>query len=83
MSFERGDKAYVKSGPNSGKAVEVVSVRPSGVAVYNKNANRNFVVSPNNLQVVFNANRHGLRRGNRKTRRNRRGNRKTRRANRR
>ena len=79
MSFQRGDKAHVISGNNIGKVVEVVSVRPGGVAVYNKNANRNFVVSPNSLRVVFNANKHGLRRGNRKTRRNRRGNRKTRR----
>lgn len=92
MSFQRGDKAHIISGNNSGKVVEVVSVRPSGsVAVSYKNANgrnQDMIVSPNSLRVVFNATRHRRnRRGNngktRRNRRNRRGNNKTRRANRR
>ncbi len=73
---------------NTYKVVEVVSVRPSGVHVYNKNTNKDMIVNANRLTPALSIripknsngnNRVSPRRANRKTRRNRRGNKKTRR----
>ena len=64
---------------NTYKVVEVVSVRPSGVHVYNKNTNKDMIVNAQRLTPVLRNNRVSPRRANRKTRRNRRGNNKTRR----
>jgi hypothetical protein len=71
MSFQRGDMARMN---NSYKVVEVVSVRPSGVHVYNKNTNEDMIVNAKRLTPALRNNRVSHRRGNRKTRRNRRGN---------